>query len=338
MRFAPMIPALLPLLFAITPAAPSLAQAGTAPHVATDIAPIHSLVAQVMQGVGTPDLILPPGASPHGYAMRPSEAAALAKADLVVWVGPDLTPWLEKPLDTIAAGAARLTLSTSDLTHQLALRETAVFSGEDHEDEHEDEHEGEHEHEDEHKDEHEGEDGHDDHDHGHQDPHVWLDPVNAQMWLTLISDQLAKQDPDHAQTYRENAAQAQAELDVLIQELRTELAPDAQSALQFVVFHDAYQHFENRFGLTAAGAISLGDASRPSPARIKALRDKVQEGQITCALAEPQFNPGLITTVFEGTDVATQVIDPIGTMLTPGPDLYAELLRGMAKSFVDCTK
>ncbi len=358
-----LLPALLPLVVGFTPAAHAHDHI---PHVATDIAPVHALVAQVMQGVGTPDLILPPGASPHGYSMRPSEAAALAEADLVVWVGPVLTPWLEKSLDTIASGAARLTLTQSGVTTQLPFREAAVFGDEDHHGEHDDDHHEDHDkdHADDHDAEHadhkdgEHEEGHDenhdedhadhdaehsdgqehDHDHaeGAMDPHVWLDPVNAQMWLGVIADQLAERDPEHADVYLANAKAAREGLDALIADTRQTLTPLADT--RFVVFHDAYQYFEARFGLKAAGAISLGDASRPSPARIATLRDAVKDGQITCALAEPQFNSGLIDTVFEGTDVSTQVIDPLGAALTPGPELYTQLLRGMADSFAGCVK
>ena len=368
---ARLLPALLPLVVGLPPAAQAHDHI---PHVATDIAPVHALVAQVMQGVGTPDLILPPGASPHGYSMRPSEAAALADADLVVWVGPTLTPWLEKSLDTIAAGAARLTLTENGVTAQLPFREAAVFGDEDHHGAHDDDHDGDHDaehnsdhddhdthethddhdnaqhedHDKDHADDHDADhadhdaehsDGHDhDHDHaaGAMDPHVWLDPVNAQMWLGVIADQLAERDPEHADVYLANAKSARAGLDALIADTRQTLTPLADT--RFVVFHDAYQYFEARFGLKAAGAISLGDASRPSPARIAALRDAVKDGQITCALAEPQFNAGLINTVFEGTDVSTQVIDPLGAALTPGPALYTQLLRGMADSFVGCVK
>lgn len=389
-----LLPALLPLVVGFAPAARAHDHI---PHVATDIAPVHALVAQVMQGVGTPDLILPPGASPHGYSMRPSEAAALADADLVIWVGPTLTPWLEKSLDTIASGAARLTLTESGVTTQLPNRESAVFGDEDHHEDdhqeaHEKDHDGEHksdhddhdmhethdDHDKDHADDHDAEhekdhddhkdgaheedhdadhdekhgddhdkdhadhdaehsDGHD-HDHaaGAMDPHVWLDPVNAQMWLGVIADQLAERDPEHADVYLANAQAAREGLDALIADTRQTLTPLADT--RFVVFHDAYQYFEARFGLKAAGAISLGDASRPSPARIATLRDAVKDGQISCALAEPQYNSGLIDTVFEGTDVSTQVIDPLGAALTPGPELYTQLLRGMVDSFVGCVK
>ncbi|KPN63533.1 zinc transport system substrate-binding protein [Aliiroseovarius crassostreae] len=297
-----------PLLLAL----PALAEV---PKVAADIAPVHSLVAQVMQGVGTPELILPPGASPHGYAMRPSEAASLAQADLVVWMGHDLVPWLQKPLETIASQATQLELLTLPGTRRLALRDTPVFDGKtDHED-------------------HEDHGGHD-HRPGGSDPHAWLAPENADLWLTRIAETLAHLDPEHAATYQRNADQARAELTALEGELRTQLAP-VQST-PFVVFHDAYQYFESHFGLAAAGAISLGDASRPSPARLIALQEVVRENGIRCALAEPQFDPGLFATVFDSTGVEVRVIDPLGTRLTPGPALYGDLLRNMGNSLAGC--
>lgn len=330
MRSPSLASVLLPLGFA----APALADA---PKVATDIAPVHSLVAQVMQGVGTPDLILPPGASPHGYSLRPSEAAALAQADLVVWIGPDLTPWLEKPLQTIASSATGLPLMEQDGVNLLTTRDSALFAakGEEVQDAH---NHDDHADEDHAKDDHDTDHDHDHHGHTHgeHDPHVWLDPQNARAWLNQIADALAGIDPYNAEAYHANAHVAEENLDTLMDELKATLAP--VQATPFVVFHDAYQYFENRFGLKAAGAIAIGDASAPSPARIATLQDEVRAAGITCALSEPQYNAGLIKTVFEDTGVTTRVIDPIGTEITPGPDHYAQTLRAMAESLASCAK
>ncbi|NRQ24616.1 zinc ABC transporter substrate-binding protein [Aliiroseovarius sp. xm-g-7] len=340
MRLSPLLAFTSILSSPVLLALPALAEV---PKVAADIAPVHSLVAQVMQGVGTPELILPPGASPHGYAMRPSEAASLAEADLVVWMGHDLVPWLEKPLETIASQAVQLELLTLPGTRRLALRDTPVFDGKtDHEDHEDHEDHGGHDHDaqehDDHDHEEEAHDDHDDHGHDHRpggsDPHAWLDPENADLWLTRIAETLAHLDPEHAATYQRNADQARAELTALEGELRAQLAP-VQST-PFVVFHDAYQYFESHFGLAAAGAISLGDASRPSPARLIALQEAVRENGIRCALAEPQFDPGLFATVFDSSGVEVRVIDPLGTSLTPGPALYGDLLRDMGKSLAGC--
>lgn len=292
------------------------------PQVAVDIAPVHSLVARVMQGVGTPALILRPGASPHGYAMRPSEATALERADLVIWVGEALTPWLEGGIETLATRARVVELLAAEETRVLDLREGVAFgaSGDmaGHEDGHEDDHDHDH-----------------GHDHGHEglDSHAWLDPENARRWLGLLADELAALDPEHAAQYAENAAAAQAELDALMTAIKAELAPIKEA--RFLVYHDAYQYFEVWSGLAASGAIALGDAANPGPARVAALRDMARAENIACVFSEPQFDPKLVTRVFG--DVAGHgVLDPMASDHAPGPDVYPDLLRAMAGALVTC--
>ena len=304
----------------LSSAALSLILAGAAsadiPSVAVDIAPVHSLVARVMQDVGTPQLILQPGASPHHYALRPSEAAMLQNADLVVWTGSDLTPWLEDPISTLAGQAQPLELLAADGTILLDFRDSASFEPHDHEHEHDHSHDHDH-----------------DHHHGH-DPHAWLDPRNAEHWMALIAARLGEIDPDNADIYAANAAAGQAELQMLSQQIDTALAPVRD--IPFIVFHDAYQYFENRFGVTAAGSISLADGSQPGPARIAQIRAKVSDLGVHCAFAEPQFNPGLIQTVFGPLDAHIGIIDPLGAELQPGPALYPQLLRDMTDSLTGC--
>lgn len=279
------------------------------PRVATDIPPVHSLVALVMQGLGEPELILPPGASPHGHSMRPSEAAALAEADLVVWMGPALTPWLERAVASLAEDARSLSLLDAEETMLLDFREGATFGA--HAD-HESEAEG----------------------HGVVDPHAWLDPRNAALWLDVIAEALADADPENADDYRTNAAEGQAELEALTAELTGALAP--LRGRPFVVFHDAYRYFENRFGVEAAGAIAIADGSPPAPARVAEIRNLVAESGAACIFAEPQFPAELIDTVTEGTGARAAVLDPVGAALPAGPDLYPQLLRGLAASLTDC--
>ena len=305
-----------------------------APSVAADITPIHSLVAMVMEGVGTPSLIVRPGASPHGYSLRPSEAGALQDADIVFWVSAGLTPWLEDSIEALGHNAKAIELLEADGATELSFREGATFEGHDHGDEDHDEHaEEEHdEHAEEEHDDHED----DDHDHEGHDPHAWLDPENARIWLDVIAAELSAVDPENAETYAANAAARKAELATVITEIDAEL--EGFRGTNFVVFHDAYQYFENRFGLHAAGSIKLGDASDASPARIAEIRDTVVELGITCAYAEPQFNPGLLQSVFAGTTAVIGVLDPLGTELELGPDFYPELLRTISRDLNACAK
>lgn len=297
------------------------------PRVAVDITPVHSLVARVMDGVGTPDLIIQSGASPHEYSLRPSEASALQEANVFFWIGPDLTPWLTEAIETLAPHAAITTLLETEGTIELKFREGALFEAHDHDDHAEEE----------------GHDDHDDHakeegldDHGAYDPHAWLSPQNAANWLIVIAGQLSAADPENAGAYFANAAAGRAEMDALMTQVNATLDPVRSG--RFVVFHDAYQYFESDFDFPASGAISIGDASDPSPVRIAEIQKRIADEGISCVLAEPQFNAGLVTTVLGGSDANTGVIDPLGSDLEPGATLYPQLINNMATGLAGCLK
>ncbi len=275
------------------------ATANAAPRVVTDIAPIHSLVAMVMDGVASPELLIKASASPHGLSLRPKQARALQQADIVFWIGPDLTPWLEKPLQNLADNAVLMQLSLSAGITQHPYR-------------------------------------HADHDHGALDPHLWLDPENGKLWLRLIARSLGQVDPQNATRYLANAARGRAALNALQAEIQATLAPVRNRG--FLVFHDSFQYFEARFGLLSSGAISLGDGSKPSAARIAEARKQVRQGNIFCVFSEPQFDGRLVQTVIEGTQLRTAILDPMGSDLESGAALYSQLLRNLATTFRDCLK
>ena len=310
------------------------------PQVAVDIAPVHSLVARVMDGIGKPDLIIQPGASPHEYSLRPSEASALQAADLVFWIGPDLTPWLTDTIGTLASDAVVTELMEADGTIELEFREGALFEAHDHDDHGVDDDHDNHGDDDDHDDhgdddDHdEAESGHEGHDHGAHDPHAWLSPKNAMNWLNVIAGQLSAVDPDNAGAYFANAAAGRTEIKTLIGEVTATLDPVRGG--QFIVFHDAYQYFEMDFDFPASGAISISDASDPSPARIAKIQARIAEQGIDCVLAEPQFNPGLVATVLDGTDAQTGILDPLGSDLELGPAFYPQLIRNLSNVLADC--
>ena len=323
-----------------------------APRVAVDIAPVHSLVTRVMEGVGTPDLIIQAGASPHEYSLRPSEAAALQDANLVFWIGAGLTPWLADTIETLAPNANVTELLEADGTIELEFREGALFEAhddhkeddddhadeahDDHEEESHDDHDDEKaDHDDHSDDDHDDEEaGHDEHEHGNHDPHAWLSPQNAMTWMNVIAGQLSAADPDNAGAYFANAAVGRAEIKVLIGEVTAMLEPVRDG--RFIVFHDAYQYFETDFNFPASGAISISDASDPSPARIAEIQDRIAEQGIDCVLAEPQFNPGLVATVLEGSNAQTGILDPLGSDLKPGSALYPQLIRNLSTALAGC--
>ena len=310
-----------------------------APNVATDIAPVQSLAAQVMAGVGSPRLIIQHGASPHDYQMRPSDASALQEADLVIWIGEELTPSLGRNLDVLAGSAAKLTLLDLSGTNILPSRNLPVFETDHEDDHHDDEHHDEHD-EDKHHDEHDKdahhEDAHSDHAHAHEgdDPHVWLDPKNAYYWLGEIATKLAEIDPEHAAQYAANAAAAQADLAIVIDDIQKEI--DASKIGRFIVYHDAYQYFEARFGITADGAIAPSDLQRPSAARLAALGEHLKEENVQCIYSEPQFQSGLISALQNDGGLAHYVIDPLGSALPTGADFYANLVRAVQASLQSC--
>ena len=141
-------------------------------------------------------------------------------------------------------------------------------------------------------------------------------------------------DPDNAAKYFSNAKSARDNVDSLVSEVNSILDPIRDK--KFVVFHDAYQYFERDFGISASGAISLGDASDPSPARLAEIRKRVVDEAVECVLAEPQFNQGTVNAVVDGTKANTSVIDPLGVKLEAGPNLYENLIRNLATNLAKC--
>jgi zinc transport system substrate-binding protein len=285
-----------------------------APNVVASIKPVHSLVAAVMAGVGEPTLIVKGAASPHTYALKPSDAGALESADIVFWTGHGMELFLADSLGTLASKAEVVELAEAPGITLLPVREGGAFEPHSDGDEAEHEHEG--------------------HDHGESDMHFWLDPENAKLMVTQIATTLAEADPENATTYQANAEAELVKLDALEAELAATLAPVADRP--FIVFHDAYQYFEDRFGLDLAGSVTVTPDVMPGAARIDELKAKVGSLGATCVFAEPNFEPTIIAAISEGTSAKTGVLDPEGGALTEGPDLYPTLLRGLAKSLVDC--
>ncbi|SEM70333.1 zinc transport system substrate-binding protein [Loktanella fryxellensis] len=276
-----------------------------APRVVADIAPIHSLTAQVMDGIATPDLIVPPGADAHHMALRPSDARVIAGADVVIWVGPEMTPWLDEPLTALAPEAASLVLMR---TPGWTPREVAA----------DDDH---------------GDGAHAGHHHA-TDPHAWLDPEVAAIWVAAIRDTLTAADPDNAATYAANADRAIADLTRLRGTIAATLS--GVPAGSWAAPHAAFGYFEDRFMLASAGAISDSDDIDPGPAHLATLRDRVAGGEITCVLSQTGATTDYVTVLTEGTAARTGTIDDTGIGLTPGPALHAALLTGIAATLKDC--
>lgn len=301
-------------LFAVLLAAiPTLAPA-QALRVMTDIPVTQSLVAQVMQGVGEPGVVLERGGDPHHLQLRPSQVRDLARADLVVVMSHALSPWMETATSMRDEGTT-LELAMIDGTHRLAL-------GEDEHDDH-------------------GHEGHDHEEHEHDaagyDPHLWLDIDNAALWVRALAAEFARRDPANAETYARNAESAAANLSTLAAESAETLAPARGYPLVFN--HDAYAYLAHSHDLTVAGTISGTDATTPGAARLSALRESLAPDSTACLFPEVNHPDAYAAVILEGTGLHLGApLDPSGVMLEPGPGLYDAMMRALARDIAACVQ
>lgn len=270
------------LLYTFSPPEP---ESVNGPHVAVSIKPLHSLVAGVMDGVGEPQLIMSGNASPHDYALKPSDARLLENAGVIFWIGPNMELALRKSLSTASEGGNKA------LVVQMTNNEI--------------------------------------------DPHIWLDPVKAADIVEHTAEQLILADPYNADRYRQNAARMKERLVALHADLRQRLAPVSDKP--FIVFHDAYGHFAKSFGLNVAAVFTPSTDRRPGARRIANIRKLMRDMGVRCLFKEPQFDSGLLATAIEGMDWARIAdLDPIGTELAVGKELYFDLMKTNVNAVLGC--
>ncbi len=340
----------IPLIFSILSILTFFTPANAEIKVVASIKPIHSLVSYLMDGIGKPDLIVDGYASPHGFAMKPSHAKMLQNADLIFWVGEDLENFLEKPLGSIAKKAEKIELINSHDLQVLKFRERNIFDEhDDHDHGHKKKKKDDHDDHDDHghkkKDDHDDHDDHghkkkDDHDdHGHEghahgeyDPHIWLDPINAKAMLNEVAEHLIENDPKNEAKYKINLAKALKEIDKLTIDVMTDLS----SSVSSIVFHDAYQYFEERFNVKVLGAFTVNTDVMPGAEQLAEIREIIEHDKVACVFSEPQFNPDIIKAVAKDMNIKTGVLDPLGATLNPGKNLYFKLIRNMSNSFKGC--
>ena len=290
--------------------------AGSAePKVVATIKPLHALASGVMAGIATPTLLVRGKGSEHGYALKPSEVKALGQADLIVWIGESLETFMTKPLGTLPKKVRVLEVAAIDGLKLLKPREGGVWDGHDHHG-HVKKPAAKHDHKDE------------------IDGHVWLDIDNAKLIAHAIARTLGEIDSVNRAAYERNATSVSDGLDELDAELMSRLAPI--KGQPFIVFHDAYQYLEQRYGLAAAGSIAIHPDNKPSARRLIQLRAKITELKARCAFNEPQYNAGLVRTVVEGTPARIGTLDPIGADLAEGPGAYAQMMGNLATSLTGC--
>jgi zinc transport system substrate-binding protein len=300
-------------LLAVVLLAGSAAAAAADSKVVVTIKPLHALVGQVMGQTGTPELLVQGANSAHTYALKPSDAAKLNRADLFFRMSDIMEPFTAKLARSLPKRVQLVTLQDTRALKLYKRRTGSTF-------------EDEHDHDDH---------GHDHgHGHGSLDGHAWLDTANAKLMAARIAQVLSAKDPGNAKVYRANAVALGAKLDALDAELKGELAPVAGKP--FVVFHDALQYFERRYGLRAVGSIAISPEVPPSAKRLSTLRKRVASLGAVCVFAEPQFDTRLADNVVEGTKARIGTIDPEGSKIDAGPDLYFALLRNLARDLKAC--
>jgi zinc transport system substrate-binding protein len=276
-----------------------------APQVLASIKPLHSIVAAVMQGAGTPGLLLTGAASPHSYALKPSDARKIARAQVIFWAGPAIETFLQTPLTNLGHQARIVALADAPGVVRLPARKGGLWEGDADEDTSA------------------GIDG-----------HVWLDPGNAIAMAQTIARTIAAVDPAHAQLYAANAAAFAQAVKRLDRELAASLTP--LHGRPYLVFHDAFHYFEAHYGLSPAGAVTAASDRPPGTRRVEDLRARIKRSGPICVFSSPQFSPRLVSALIEGSAARPGILDDLGADIPPGPGLYATLLSRIAGSLRSC--
>ena len=312
----------LPLILTILSLVSFITQVKADVKVVTSIKPLHSLASYLMDGIGKPGLIVDGYASPHSFSMKPSHAKMLQNADIVFWVGEGMENFLKKPLSSIAKKAKKIELIEVKGLNILKFRERNIFEEHNHDD-HDD-----HDHDDHAK----KKDDHDGHAHGDYDSHIWLDPMNAKVILNKMAEHLIENDTENASKYKNNLKKALKEIDTLTIQVMTEL----NKSLPSIVFHDAYQYFEQRFNVNILGAFTVNPDVMSGAEQLAKIREIIEHENVACVFSEPQFNPDIINAVAKDMKIKTGVLDPLGATLDSGKNLYFDLIKNMSLSFKDC--
>ncbi len=276
-------------------------------NVVASIKPIHALVAGVMAGAGTPTLLVTGNASPHDYALKPSAMRALETARLVFWMGPTIEGFLPRPLKALG-GPRSVALGEQLGDRLLPLRSTLER--------------------------HDNDKPRQDNKHFLPDLHAWLDPDIAAAMVEIIARELGVADPERAALYAANAATLKSQLKALDAELEATLSPAKDRA--YIVFHDAYQYFERRYGLSGLGSLALHTEAPPGAKHLVVLRARIESGEARCVFAEPQFDAKLVHALIEGSSARSATLDPLGSDLPDVAESYFTLMRRLATSFAAC--
>ncbi|EPB0878032.1 zinc ABC transporter substrate-binding protein ZnuA [Yersinia enterocolitica] len=289
--------------------------------VVTSVRPLGFIASAIADGVLPTEVLLPDGASPHDYALRPSDVQRLRSADLVIWVGPEMEAFLSKPLTQVADNKQ---IALAQLPSVMPL----LMKGSE-DDEHEGEGDG-HDHD------HAKDNHHDEHHHGEYNMHIWLSPTIAKQSAIAIHDRLLELMPQNKDKLDANLLRFEDQLAQNEKNIATMLKP-AQGKGYFV-FHDAYGYFEKHFGLSPLGHFTVNPEIQPGAQRLHQIRTQLVEHKAVCVFAEPQFRPAVINAVAKGTDVRSGTLDPLGSGIVLGKDSYVNFMSQLSNQYVSCLK
>lgn len=282
--------------------------------VLTSIKPLQLIAAAVQDGVGVPEVLLPPGASPHNYALRPSDVRRVQSVDLLYWIGPDMEGFLPRVLK----GRSLPTVAVQDLSG-LKLRHFGEDSHSDGEDAEETEHADEHDH---------------DHRPGSLDAHLWLSPLNARVIAAKMAADLSAADPVNSDRYQRNRKAFDERLDALDARLKARLA--GIQGKPYFVFHEAFDYFEQAYGLKHAGVFSVATEVQPGAQHVAAMRQRLQEVGKTCVFSEPPLRPRLAETLVAGLPVKLAELDALGGYTPATAQGYEQLLEKLGNDLAGC--
>lgn len=285
--------------------------------VVTSIRPLGFIASAIADGVTPTEVLLPDGASPHDFALRPSDIQRLRSADLVLWVGPDMEAFLNKALVPISA-TRKLAISELPAVKPLLMKS---------EDDDDHDHAGEaHNHAD---------DDHGHH-HGEYNMHVWLSPEIAKVTAIAIHDRLLELMPQNKDKLDANLRQFENLLTQTDKNVGNMLTPVQGKG--YFVFHDAYGYFEKHYGLSPLGHFTVNPEIQPGAQRLHQIRTQLVEQKAVCVFAEPQFRPAVINAVAKGTKVRSGTLDPLGIGIALGKDSYGKFLNQLSNQYVSCLK
>ncbi len=317
----------------------SLATMSTAcAAVVTSVRPLAFIAAAIADGVTPTEVLLPDGASPHDYALRPSDVQRLKSAQLVIWVGPEMEAFLSKALQPLPA-ERQIALSQQPAIRTLLLQESHPEHAAAENDAHHDaDHDNHASHEHDHSNEPENHQDRDDdgHHHGEFNMHIWLSPEMVQASAIAIHAKLVELMPQNKDKLDANLRKFTEKLAQTDKNIVNMLTPVRGKG--YFVFHDAYGYFEQHYGLTPLGHFTINPAIAPGAQRLNQIRTQLVEHKAVCVFAEPQFRPAVINAVAKGTDVRIGVLDPLGSDIALDQDSYMRFLSQLSEQYLSCLK